>query len=156
MSVASPPRKYAAADLLTMPDGDQYKLVEDELVELELSNESSWVAGEIYRRVTNWATEKSLGWEFPDNAGYQCFLWDEDGVCKPDASFVSHSRLPGESVPAGFCPVAPDLAVQAVSPPDLYDDAEDKVREYLRADVEVDWAVTPSTWTIMVHRSDGD
>lgn len=154
MSIASPPRRYTAADLLTMPDGDRFELVDGELVELEMSNESSWIAGEIYRRIANWATEKALGWAFPDNTSYQCYPWDEDRVRKPDASFVAKGRLPDGPLPVEHCTVAPDLAVEVVSPHDLYYDVEEKVLEYLRVGVRLVWVVTPSTRTIMVHRAD--
>lgn len=154
MSIASPPRKYTAADLLTMPDGDRYELVDGELVELEMSNESSWIAGEIHALIRNYAKEHNLGWAFPDNTGYQCYPWDEDRVRKPDASFVSKSRLPEGPLVTGYCPVAPDLAVEVVSPHDLYYEVEEKVLEYLRAGVRVVWVVTPLTRTIMVHRTE--
>lgn len=154
MSIASPPRKYTATDLLTMPDGDRFELVDGELVELEMSNESSWIAGEIYRRIANCVIENSLGWAFPDNTSYQCFPWEENRVRKPDASFIARGRLPNGPLPVGHCRVAPDLAVEVVSTHDLYVDVEEKVLEYLRAGVQLVWVVTPSTRTVMVHRAD--
>jgi Uma2 family endonuclease len=153
MSLASLPRKYTAADLLSMPDGDRYELADGEFVELEISNETSWIAGEIYRRIANWVTDESRGWASPDNTAYQCFPWDEDRVRKPDASFVTKSRLPEAPIAVGYCPVASDLVVEVVSPHDLYYDVEEKVLEYLRAGVRMVRVVTPSTRTVMVHRS---
>jgi len=35
MSIATPPRQYTPEDLLTMPDGDLYELVDGELVEAQ-------------------------------------------------------------------------------------------------------------------------
>lgn len=151
---ASLPRR-TAADLLTMPDEDRYELVDGELVERERSNESSWIGGEVYRRLANWVVDGSLGWAFPDNTGYQCFGWDEDRVRKPDASYISKARLPDGPLTAGYCPFAPDLVVEVVSPHDLYLDVEEKVLEYLRAGVRMVWVVTPSTRTILVHQSEG-
>ncbi len=43
MSVASPTR-YTADDLLVMPDGKNYELVDGQLAELQMGMESSWVA----------------------------------------------------------------------------------------------------------------
>ncbi len=154
MSIASPPRKITAADLLTMPDGDRYELVDGELLELDMSNESSWVAGEIHARIRNHVKEHHLGWAFPDNTSYQCFPWEENRVRKPDASFIAKDRLPNGPLPVGHCRVVPDLAVEVVSPHDLYFDVEAKVLEYLRAGVRVVWVVTPSTRTVMVHRAE--
>ena len=153
MSLASPPRKYTAADLLTMPDGDRFELVDGELVEIEMSNESGWVAGEVYRRIANDAIEGSLGWAFPDNTSYQCYPWDENRIRRPDASFISKARLPEGPLPAGHCPIAPDLAVEVVSPNDLYYDVELKVQEYLRVGVGLVWVVNPVTRSVMVDRA---
>jgi len=154
MSLAeAPPRRYTAADLLTMPDGDRYELVDGELVEIEMSNESSWIAGEIHALIRNFAKEHNLGWAFPDNTSYQYYPWDEDRIRKPDASFITRQRLPGGPLVSGHCPVAPDLAIEVISPHDLYQDVEEKVLEYLRAGVRLVWVVAPSTRTVMVHRA---
>lgn len=153
MSIASPPRKYTAADLLSMPEGDRYELVNGELVELEMSNESSWIAGEVHARIRNFAKEHDLGWAFPDNTGFQCYPWDEDRVRKPDASFVAKHRLPNGPLETGYCPIAPDLAVEVVSPHDLYYDVIAKVDEYLQAGVQSVWVIAPTSRTIMVHRA---
>lgn len=153
MTLASPPRKYTAADLLSMPEGDRYELVDGELVELEMSNESSWIAGEVHALIRNFAKEHDLGWAFPDNTGYQCYPWDKDRVRKPDASFISKPRLPNGPSDAGYCAVAPNLAVEVVSPHDLYYDVMAKVDEYLRAGVQMVWVILPTTQSIMIHRA---
>jgi Uma2 family endonuclease len=155
MSIAeAPARRYTAADLLTMPEGDRYELVDGELLESEMSAESSWISGEIHRRLANWAMEHSLGWVFPDNTGFQCFSWDEERVRKPDVAFVTLSKLPDGPPSTGYVTVAPDLAVEVVSAHDLYRDVEEKILEYLKAGVQAVWVVTPSTRTVMIHRSD--
>ncbi len=154
MSLATPLRKYTAADLLTMPDGDRYELVDGELVEIETSAESSWIAGEFHAVIRNYAKAQRLGWAFPDSTGYQCFSWEENRIRKPDASFVSLKRLPEGPPATGYLSVAPDLVVEVISPHDLYYDVERKTLEYLRAGVRMVWVVTPSTRTVMVHRSD--
>lgn len=153
MSIASPPRKYTAADLLSMPEGDRYELIDGELVEIDMSAESSWIAGEIHRRVANWVVERSLEWAFPDNTGFQCFPWDEERVRKPDLSFVLLARLPSGPPATGYVSVAPDLAVEVVSPHDLYYDVEVKVQEYLRVGVRMVWIVIPTTHTVMIYRA---
>jgi Uma2 family endonuclease len=155
MSIAEAPvRHFTAADLLTMPDGDRYELVDGELVEIDMSNESSWIAGEIHALIRNFAKEHDLGWAFPDNTSYQCYPWDEDRVRKPDASFIAKHRLPDGPLASGHCPIAPDLAVEVISPHDLYLDVEAKVQEYLRAGVQMVWVATPLTRTVWVHTQD--
>jgi len=47
----------------------------------------------------------------------------------PDISFVAAGRFPGGKVPAGFIELAPDLAVEILSP-------EDRRRDVLELDGE--------------------
>ena len=49
----------------------------------------------------------------------------------PDVAFVSASRIGPEGEPEGIWQIAPDLAVEIVSPNDLFDRVISKVHEYL-------------------------
>ncbi len=94
MSVLEQP-DYTAEDLLTMPDGDRYELVNRELRELHMSQKSSWIAGEILRLLGNFVVSTRLGWVFPEGTSFQCFSWDPQMVRKADVSFIATDRLPG-------------------------------------------------------------
>ena len=50
--------------------------------------------------------------------------------------------------------IAPNLAVEVVSPNDLVYEIDEKVEEYLEAGVELVWVVNPVTRTVRVHRAD--
>jgi Uma2 family endonuclease len=77
-----------------------------------------------------------------------------DTVRAADAAFISQERLPAGGVPdEGYWPVAPDLAVEVVSPNDKPDDVQQKVQEYLAAGTRMVWVVYPKTRTITVYRS---
>jgi len=144
-------RTYTPEDLLTMPDGDRFELVDGELVEIDMGGKSSWVGGQVF-------TELSLhsrthgGWAFPDSTSYQCFSVDPNRVRKPDASYVGPGRFENDEIPEGHIRVPPDLAVEVVSPNDFYYDVEKKVDEYLRAGVRMVWVVNPEFWTVRVFR----
>jgi hypothetical protein len=71
----------------------------------------------------------------PSDAGYQCFPDDPGKVRKPDASFIQAARLAVEDEPEGWARIAPDLAVEVVSPNDLFEAVAIKVREYLSDDL---------------------
>ncbi|MBW3597261.1 MAG: Uma2 family endonuclease [Planctomycetes bacterium] len=146
---------YTAADLLSMPDGDRYELVDGQLVERKMGTESSWVAGEVHRHVGNFVVHHRLGWALPEGASYQCFPDDPERVRKPDVSFIAGARLPNATVPRGHCPIAPDLAVEVVSPRDSYYEVDQKVHEYLAAGVKLVWVVNPDSRTLRVHRLGG-
>ena len=76
-------------------------------------------------------------------------------VRMPDASVVAHGKLPDDRSPKAYVKVAPDLAVEVVSPNDLYVEVELKVAEYRSAGVKLIWIITPETKSVLVRRLDG-
>ena len=138
-------------DLLAMPDGGAYELVNGQLVERRMSEESSWVAGEVYGRLREIVRGSNLGWVFPEGTGYQCFREDPGRVRKPDASFVRRDQLPDGPVGTGYTRVPPDLAVEVVSPHDLAYEVENKIEEWLAAGVRQVWLVMPPARTVTVY-----
>jgi Uma2 family endonuclease len=146
---------YTPEDLLTMPDGNRFELVNGHLVERNMGSESSWVGGRIFRLVTNFNEDQSLGWVWPADNGYQCFPLFPNLVRRPDVSFIRFGRLPGERPAQGHERIAPDLAVEVISPNDLAHEIDQKIEEYLQAGVKRIWVVYPETRTVHIHRPDG-
>lgn len=139
-------------DLLALPDGVRFELVDGRLVERHMGMESSWIAARIIALLSGFTAGRRLGLLFGADAGYQCFPDDPSRVRKPDVSFIRAGRLPGDRPPAGHCPVPPDLAVEVISPNDLAYEVEEKVAEYLAAGVPRVWVVHPPTRTVRIHR----
>jgi len=71
----------------------------------------------------------------------------------PDLAFVSAARIPPEGEPDTKWPIPPDLAVEVVSPNDLYEKVYAKTMEYLAAGVKQVWLVSPEHHTITIYRS---
>jgi Uma2 family endonuclease len=71
----------------------------------------------------------------------------------PDLAFVSAARIPPEGEPDTKWPMPPDLAVEVISPNDLYERVYAKVMEYLAAGVKQVWLVSPEHHTITIYRS---
>jgi len=71
----------------------------------------------------------------------------------PDLAFVSAARLPPEGEPDTKWPMPPDLAVEVISPNDLYERVYAKVMEYLAAGVKQVWLVSPEHHTVTIYRS---
>ena len=71
----------------------------------------------------------------------------------PDLAFVSAVRIPPEGEPDTKWPMPPDLAVEVISPNDLYEKVYAKVREYLAAGVKQVWLVSPEHHTVTIYRS---
>ncbi len=149
MSTTMTPR-YSAADLLQMPDGDHYELVDGELVETDMGGKSSWVGLEVAARLREFARKRRGSFVFPEGAGYRCFPDNPEKVRRPDASFIDTGRLPGAVPPEGYILVPPDLAVEVISPNDSYYHVEKKVDEYLEAGVRMVWIVNPDNRTVRV------
>lgn len=140
---------HRAEDLLHMPDGDRYELVDGEFVEVEMGSKSSWVALEIAARLREFAKAKG-GWAFGESTGYRCFAWDKERVRRPDASYVVMGRISPQEFPDPFITIAPDLAVEVISPNDIYYDVEAKAEEYLDAGVRIVWVVNPYNRTVRI------
>jgi Uma2 family endonuclease len=154
-TLASPPRRLTPDDLLRMPDGERYELVDGALVERNTGWNSSYIGGRVHFMLSQWSEQHPIGVVAPADAGYRCFPDDPGKVRRPDASFLRFDRLPPADEREGFCPVAPDVAVEVVSPNDLYSEVEEKVAEYLTAGVQRVWVINPPTQTLRVHRHDG-
>ncbi len=66
-------------------------------------------------------------------------------------AFVCSVRIP-DTLPSGFFPGPPDLAIEIRSPDDRLMSIEAKIEDYLRLGVQVVWDVNPATETVIVHR----
>jgi Uma2 family endonuclease len=74
----------------------------------------------------------------------------------PDISFVVVERIPAEGIPEGPWPIPPDLAIEIISPNDLYVKVSSKTTEYLDAGVRQVWIVSPEDRSVTIHRSRTD
>ncbi len=71
----------------------------------------------------------------------------------PDVSFVAAARIPPEGDPEGIWEIAPDLAVEVVSPNDIWEKVHGKVLEYFTAGVKQVWLVSPEYKNVFVFDS---
>ena len=71
-------------------------------------------------------------------------------VRAPDASFVRRDRLPTAGVGAGFLEMAPDLAVEVLSPSESRTDVAAKLADYRIAGTLLVWVINPATRTVTV------
>lgn len=141
-------------DLLAMPNEVDYELVNGELVERHLGAESSWIASNLIVLIAVFYRGRVPGHLFTTDCGYQCYSDDPGKVRKPDVSFVRKGRFPKDRIPKGYIRIAPDLAVEVLSPNDLADEAEAKVEEYLDVGVQLVWVISPKAETVTVYRAD--
>lgn len=76
-----------------------------------------------------------------------------DLVRGPDQAFVSAARIAANPPPErGFWPIAPDLALELVSPDDKAHEINEKVQDYLDAGVRLVWVFYPRTRQVHIFR----
>lgn len=78
----------------------------------------------------------------------------KDTVLGPDFAFVAKDRLP-EGLPEKYIPLAPDLAVEVVSPNDTASEIHDKVTTYLKYGTKLVWVAYPSSKTVVPYTQAG-
>lgn len=89
------------------------------------------------------------------------FVLDGSGMCRvepgqvrlPDVSFYSWDHFPGKALPADtqVLGLAPDLAVEALSPGNTPEEMDRKRREYFAAGTKLYWEVDPAARTVKVY-----
>ncbi|MBA3583074.1 MAG: Uma2 family endonuclease [Gemmatimonadetes bacterium] len=94
--------------------------------------------------------EHALGEVVGADAGF--VLFDEPPTVRaPDVAFVAEARLTFDL--DKFAPLAPDLAVEIVSPSNTVMEIHGKVMDYLDAGTRLVWVVDPHSRSITVYRS---
>ena len=73
----------------------------------------------------------------------------------PDVSFVSWNQLPGRRVPrVPIADLAPDLAVEVISPSNTAREMERKLQDFLAAGVRLVWYVYPESQEVHVYAAE--
>jgi len=142
-------------DLLAMSDGDRYELIDGVPVEKHMGAESDEIGMALGSLLKRFIREHKLGHVFGAKTGYVCFPSDPKLLRLPDVSYIAAGRLKGDKAPQGHITIAPDLAVEVVSPRDPYVLIEAKVKEYRSAGVKLIWIITPEPKSVLIRRLDG-
>jgi Uma2 family endonuclease len=156
MSTVTQEKQYTPEDLLRMPDGNRYELVDGHLVERNVSYLSSFVGGRVYKILSNYCEDNHLGWVAPADTGFQCYPDAPNKVRRPGTTFIRLERMSVEEASEeGYTHIVPDLVVEVLSPSDLAYEIDRKVQEYRRAGVRLIWVVNPDTRSVRIYRVDG-
>lgn len=147
--------QVTAEDLARMSDDEcRYDLIRGEIIRVAPAGfEHGDIALAIGAELRTFAKQQQLGRVVGAETGF-ILARDPDVVLAPDAAFVRSDRLPPEGEREGFLPLAPDLAVEVVSPSDNESHVNDKVMEYLDAGVQLIWIVYPRRHTVTVYTTD--
>ena len=140
--------------VLAVQDELLYEVVNGQRVELApMSAYATWLATRLQNRLGPYAEDKGLGTPVTE----MLFVLDaeRDLRRRPDVAFVSTARWPlDRALPrTGDWNVVPDLAVEVLSPNDVFKDVLAKVREYCHYGVQVVWVIAPEEQQVYVYDS---
>ena len=143
-----------AKELLDMPnDGFRYELVRGELRKMAPAGHAHGeYAMSIGAPLAVHVKTNGLGKVYAAETGFQLES-DPDHVRAPDAAFVRLQRVEDVQDQPGFFPGAPDLAIEVISPSDLYTDVDEKVADWLDAGTLAVILVDPRRRVVKLHRS---
>ena len=111
------------------------------------------VAARLLVAIANHVNANGLGRVFAAETGFR-LTRNPDTVRAPDVAYISAARLP-DPAPRGFAELAPDLAVEVLSPDDRPGEVLTKVGDWLNAGARVVWVVDPVHVIARVYRADG-
>ena len=148
---APAPRLVTAEELAQLPDDAlRYDLLYGRLVTMApAGGRHGELAMDIGARVWNHVRRHHTGRVFGAETGFR-LARDPDVVLGPDVAFVRADRLPPPDQRERFLELAPDLAVEIVSPTDRPADVRAKVQAYLRHGVQLLWVVAPGRQQVTV------
>jgi Uma2 family endonuclease len=146
-------RLMTADELLRMPDdGFRYELVQGELRKMSPAGEEHGdVVHQIAMRLGYHVAERKLGKVYASDTGFMISR-NPDTVRAPDVSFIRAERVVRTK---HFIPLAPDLAIEVISPSDSYSAVTRKKDEYLRAGTPAVVIVDPDRKLVEIHRPTG-
>ena len=150
-AVATIGRRYTPEDLLSMPDGKSYELVDGRLVERRMGAESSDVGGTPIS-ISPFLPGARLGDRL---AGRQRLpVLPSCPRHGPQTGRLVHQEGPvaGRRLPKGWVKIPPDLAVEVISPNDSAEDLEEKLEDYQKAGVPLVWVIYPERRMARVFR----
>jgi Uma2 family endonuclease len=128
------------------------ELIDGVIVEMAPSSQKNTVvAGRIIYFLNAFVIPRDLGYVTGPDGG---FTIDGHNGYQPDAAFISkarHAELKGVEFP-----VAPDLAVEVISPSESSNDVLKKVTRYLQAGTKRVWTLYPIDEMVYVWKMAGD
>ncbi|WP_339912135.1 Uma2 family endonuclease [Symmachiella dynata] len=154
--ISPPPGQATEADLIRTNDRKQgiCELIDHVLVEKPMGYFESQLAFLIGFFLHSYLTENNLGIVLGEAGPV---LVRDDQVRIPDVSFIAWDRLPDRKLPQqAILPVAPDLAIEVLSPGNTKAEMDRKLRDYFNAGTQLVWYLDPKARQMRVYTSVDD
>jgi len=151
--MAVEPKLMTAEELLRLPeDHKRHELVRGELRTMAPGGwEQGGISSVADRSLGTHVEARNLGRVVTNETGF-LLTTNPDTVRAPDVAFVSRERVEAVGNVRGYWPGPPDLAVEVISPNDLYTEVDEKVAEWLEHGTRMVLVVNPRRRTVAVHR----
>ena len=144
-----------ADELLRLPRGRaRHELVRGVLRTMPLATWEEGCLASTIGSLLGAQVEQKLG-AVVAATGFQ-LAWTPDTVRAPAVGFVRRDRCPVGEAAEGYSQGAPDLAVEVISPNDLYTEVDEKVGEWLEHGTRMVLVVNRCRRTVAVHRPGRD
>ncbi len=143
-------KEWTADEFFHSPLSQNHELIAGELVEVM---SAGFIHGIITQRIGrfigNFADENNLGEVTAAKTG---FILGENTFRGADSAFISNENLKKYGYPQGFFPIAPDIAIEVVSPSNTSEEMMEKVSLYLRNGSRLVWIIYPKNRVVAVYR----
>ncbi|MFQ5638899.1 MAG: Uma2 family endonuclease [bacterium] len=150
------PNLMTAEELFEMGNSQRCELIKGEYIAMSPSGGTHGrLTNKMGRIIGNFIEEKNLGEGFGAETGF-ILSRNPDTVRAPDFAFIAKERLTLIDEFDQFLSIAPDLAVEVVSPGDLWTKIEKKIKDFLHAGVRLIWVINRSNKTIHVYHGFSD
>ena len=154
--IMSPPAVLMTADelLRTHVPNKRAELLRGVLVVREpAGSRHGLVTMNLGAELALYAKQTGAGGVYAAETGFK-LTSDPDTVRAPDIAFVTRERLPPPNT-TGYPALAPDLAVEVLSPGDRPGEVLARVADWLSAGTRLVWVVDPERRLARVYRHDG-
>jgi Uma2 family endonuclease len=147
-------RLFTVEEVEREPPEGEWELIDGVVVPLSpASPRSARIGARLLISVGNHVDRHDLGVVYNADGGFKLFP-DRETVRAPDVSFVRAERAPSGEDELRFARLAPDLAIEVLSPSDSRRAALSKATMYLEAGVRLVWLVDPQRRLVVVLTPD--
>jgi len=153
-SVSSPTPMTAEQLLLVSIPGKRVELVRGLLLVREPAGlRQGRVVATLSRRLSDHVEASGAGQVYVGDTGFT-LARHPDTVRAPDIAFIRRERIP-DPEPPGYPDLAPDLAVEVLSPSNRPGEVLAKIADWLSAGTRLVWVIDPERRLARVYRQDG-
>lgn len=143
-------RLLTVEDVERDPPAGEWELIDGVVVPLSPASPiSSRIGARLLVMVSIHVDRDNLGVVYNAEGGFKLFP-DRETLRAPDVSFVRADRAPRGADELRFARLAPDLAIEVLSPSDSRKAALDKGMMYIEAGVRLVWLVDPMRRIVVV------